>query len=137
MTNTKTKIALAASLALAALAVAVPAQAATRHVAFSMQTFADRCIDKGGVLEARQPLLSCQTGTVRVDCEFRSQALAECRWPGIDNQIAVNRIIGPGDASSISSNGGGFAAAGNNGGNGGNGGGGGGIDLPDLPLAWN
>jgi len=116
------KIILAASLALAALAAAAPAQAATRYVEMGMESFAQRCVDQGGLFEAAVPTLSCQTASVRVDCVYFTSLEAECSWPGIDNRIAVNRLIGMGDATSLNDTGFGKKK--------------GGIKLPDLPLNW-
>jgi hypothetical protein len=136
---TKTKIILAATLALAALAAAAPAQAATRQVVIGMQTFADRCVEQGGVFEAQAPVLVCHTESVRVDCAFADSHDAYCAWPGIDNRVAVNRLIGMGNNGSIASFGSGSVKKGgvnlpdlpfDNGGQGG-------IDLPDLPIKWN
>ena len=98
---TNTKYAFAAGLVLAALITAAPAQAATRQVDIGMQTFADRCVEQGGLFQASAPLLSCETASVRVDCTFIDEAAAECVWPGIDNRVAVNRLIGMGSAESI------------------------------------
>ena len=131
----------AASLVLTTLIAAAPAQAATRQVVIGMDTFAQRCADQGGLFEAASPLLVCHTETVRVDCTFFASHEADCSWPGIDNRVAVNRLIGMGNANWSSAGDGGFG--GGQGGGGGinlpdlpidNGGGGGGIDLPDLPI---
>lgn len=98
---TNTKIAFAAGLVLATLIAAAPAQAATRQVDIGMQTFADRCLDQGGLFQAGDTVLSCETASVRVDCIFFDAAAAECSWPGIDNRVAVNRLIGMGSAESL------------------------------------
>ncbi|SMQ86134.1 hypothetical protein SAMN06295905_3433 [Devosia lucknowensis] len=136
---TKTTLTLAAGLALATLAMVAPSQAATRSVTIGMDTFADRCVQQGGFFEAAAPVLTCHTESVRVDCAFATSHDANCAWPGIDNRVAVNRLIGMGDSSWTSSTGGGVKKGG------GiqqpdlpidNGGGGGGIDLPDLPIKW-
>jgi hypothetical protein len=119
---TRTKLVLAASLALATLIASAPAQAATRNVEIGMQTFADRCIDQGGLVEVLSPVLSCETASVRVDCAFVASHEAECSWPGIDNRVAVNRLIGGGDAESLSDHTG-IAKKG-------------GVKLPDLPIKW-
>ncbi|WP_240231124.1 hypothetical protein [Devosia lacusdianchii] len=125
---------------LAGLAASVPTQAATRAVDFGPTSFANRCAAQGGVIADASPTFACQTPVVEVVCSFVRINLAHCEWPGIDNQIAVNRIIGLPSSYSLSSGGGAGAALG--GGGGGfkndlpldNGGGGGGIDLPDLPI---
>src|SRR5690606_12052353 len=112
-----------AGLALATLIASAPAQAATRQVAIGMETFANRCVEQGGIFAAFSPVLSCQTASVRVDCAFVASHQAHCSWPGIDNRVAVNRLIGMGDANSLFEGRGGFQT-----------GGGGGIQLPDLPF---
>lgn len=121
---TKTKLLLAAGMALASLMSAAQAQAATREVDIGMETFANRCIDQGGVFAADMPVLTCLVASVQVDCTFLDTHYAECSWPGIDNRVAVNRLIGMADASTLS--GGGGSAGGK----------GGGIDLPDFPIKW-
>jgi uncharacterized membrane protein YgcG len=140
---TKTKLILSASLALATLVATSSAQAATRQVDIGMQTLADRCIAQGGILEVYSPLIACAVADIPVECTFVSSHRAECSWPGIDNRIAVNRLIGMGNANSSSSGGGSFGGGQGGGGGGGidlpdlpidNGDGGGGIDLPDLPI---
>lgn len=98
---TDTKIAFAAGLVLATLIAAAPAQAATRQVEMGMQTFADRCINQGGLFQAADTMLSCQTASVQVDCIFFNGTAAECSWPGIDNRVAVNRLIGMGSVDSL------------------------------------
>lgn len=137
---TKTKLAFAASLALATLITATSAQAATRQVVIGQDTFANRCVDQGGIFEAASPVLICHTETVQVDCAFATSHDAYCSWPGIDNRIAVNRLLGMADANASSTTGAGGVSKKPGGGvqlpdlplN--NGGGGGGIQLPNLPL---
>lgn len=140
--------------AFAGLAAAMPAQAATRMVDIHAELFADRCISHGGLVSAASPALACQTPETVVVCSFVTLNRAQCQWPGIEGQIAVNRIIGMQDAQSLGGSGGSVKKNGGidlpdlpldngNGGGGGidlpdlpidNGGGGGGIDLPDLPI---
>lgn len=120
---TNTKFAFAAGLVLATLIAAAPAQAATRQVDIGMQTFADRCLDQGGLFQAGDTVLSCETASVRVDCIFFDGA-AECSWPGIDNRVAVNRLIGMASAESLHDSS--LSAAGKKPG----------IKPLDLPLKW-
>lgn len=125
--------------AFAGIAAAMPAQAATRAVDIHAELFADRCIAQGGVVSAASPALACQTPETVVVCSFVTLNRAHCQWPGIEGQIAVNRIIGMQDAHSLGGSSG--QAPKKNGGidlpdlplDNGNGGGGG-IDLPDLPI---
>ncbi len=112
----------AGSLVLATLIAAAPSQAATRQVDIGMDTFAQRCVDQGGVFEAATPLLICHTETVQVDCTFFATHGAECSWPGIDNRVAVNRLIGMGQDDSLSGHAGTVKK--------------GGIKLPDLDIKW-
>ena len=135
------------------LAAAMPVQAATRAVDIHAELFADRCIAQGGVVSAASPALACQTPETVVVCSFVTLNRAHCQWPGIEGQIAVNRIIGMQDAQSLNGSSGAVKKNGgidlpdlplDNGNGGGgidlpdlpidNGGGGGGIDLPDLPI---
>lgn len=156
---TKT-FAIAFAIASVALAAAAPAQAATRSVDIHAELFADRCADQGGMVSAANPTLVCETPKTVIACSFVTLNKAWCQWPGIEGQIAVNRIIGMQSAQSV--NGSGGAAPSGNGGGGGiqlpdfpidngnggggiqvpdlpwnNGNGGGGIDVPDLPIVWN
>ena len=139
--------------AFAGIAAAMPAQAATRAVDIHAELFADRCIAQGGMVSAASPALACQTPETVIVCSFVTLNRAQCQWPGIDGQIAVNRIIGMQDAQSLNGSSGAVKKNGgidlpdlplDNGNGGGgidlpdlpidNGGGGGGIDLPDLPI---
>lgn len=113
----------AGGLVLATLIAAAPAQAATRQVVIGMDTFAQRCADQGGLFEAASPLLVCHTETVRVDCTFFASHEADCSWPGIDNRIAVNRLIGMGEADTLSGH---TAPPVKKGG----------FKLPDLDIKW-
>ncbi|QDZ12059.1 hypothetical protein [Devosia ginsengisoli] len=138
----------------AGLAAAIPAQAATRAVDIHAELFANRCIAQGGMVTAASPSVACQTPDTVIVCSFVTLNRAHCQWPGIEGQVAVNRIIGMQPAHSVGGGAGGPVKKGggidlpdlplDNGGGGGgidlpdlpfdNGGGGGGIDLPDLPL---
>ena len=139
--------------AFAGLAAAMPVQAATRAVDIHAELFADRCIAQGGMVSAASPAMACQTPETVIVCSFVTLNRAQCQWPGIDGQIAVNRIIGMQDAQSLNGSSGAVKKNGgidlpdlplDNGNGGGgidlpdlpidNGGGGGGIDLPDLPI---
>lgn len=121
---TNTKITFAAGFVLATLIAAAPAQAATRQVDMGMQTFADRCVDQGGQFQTSATVVSCETASVRVDCIFFNGAAAECSWPGIDNRVAVNRLIGMGSADSLQDSVSSAPAKK------------GGVKLLDLPLKW-
>lgn len=138
----------------AGLAAVIPAQAATRAVDIHAELFANRCIAQGGMVTAASPSVACQTPDTVIVCSFVSLNRAHCQWPGIEGQVAVNRIIGMQPAHSLDGGSSGPVKKGggvdlpdlplDNGGGGGgielpdlpidNGGGGGGIDLPDLPL---
>jgi hypothetical protein len=125
---TKT-IPLTISLAIAVLglaAAAAPTQAATRVMNSSPEAFEYRCGAHGGVFGQDGDLVTCQTPSVPVACEFTAARAAFCEWPGIQNQIAVIRVIGTlpiGANGSWGGNGGSTANAGNNNGGGNNGGG--------------
>ena len=119
---TKT-ISLTISLAIAVLgfaAAAAPAQAATRLMNSSLEGFEYRCEAHGGIFGQNDELVVCQTPSVPVACEFTAVRQAVCEWPGIENQIAVIRVIGTLPISVHSSNGGngGGANVGNKGGGG-------------------
>jgi hypothetical protein len=114
---------LAAVATLAGLAATAPGQAATRQVDLGPGTFAQRCLAQGGLFGHADPVFSCQTGPVLVECGFVGPNSAECRWPGVDNQVAVNRLIGTPDADSITTLNGPAAKKG-------------GVKLPDLPIKW-
>ena len=125
------------SLAVAVLgfaAAAAPTQAATRLMSSSLDGFEYRCEHHGGIFAQDGSSASCQTPTVPVACDYFDTRQAVCTWPGIENQIAVIRVIGTlpaGYAASVSDDGNG------DGGTGGNGGGGGGFqgpkDIKDAP----
>jgi len=110
--------ALSMSLAVAftGLVSALPAQAATRNVELPASVFAGRCDKHSGIFSIEDNILQCQTQTVPVACAYVDVNKAQCRWPGIDNQIAVNRVIGLPSANAISTNGGGGSATGGKGG---------------------
>lgn len=85
----------------AALAAIVPAQAATRSVDINAELFADRCASQGGAVAAADATFACETAETVIVCSFLSLNNAECEWPGIEGQIAVNRIIGMQDAFAV------------------------------------
>ena len=117
---TKT-ISLTISLAIAVLglaAAAAPTQAATRLMNSSLEGFEFRCEAHGGLFGQDDDLVTCQTPSVPVACQFTAVRQAVCEWPGIENQIAVIRVIGTLPISVHGGNGGG-ANAGNKGGGGG------------------
>ena len=142
---TKTFAIAFAVASIAGLAAIVPAQAATRSVDINPDLFANRCIAQGGAVAAANPTLACETPDTVIVCSFMTINHAQCEWPGIDGQIAVNRIIGMQDAQAVDTSSGGPVKKGGGGGGGfqlpdlpiDNGGGGGGIDLPDFPIKWN
>ena len=119
---TKT-FALALAIASIGLVAAMPAQAATRSVDIGIATFADRCADQGGIFSDANPTFACETASTAVVCAFVSINQADCEWAGIDNQIAVNRLLGMAQAESLASIG---AKAS-----------GGGIKKPNFPIKWN
>ena len=123
----------------AGLVAAMPAQAATRSVEINVPLFADRCFDQGGAFADANPTFACETPETTIVCSFMTLNNAECEWPGIEGQLAVNRIIGMQDAQAADGSAGGVKKGG------GfklpdlpidNGNGGGGIDLPDFPIKW-
>lgn len=126
---TKTfSLTLSLAVALIGMAAATPSQAATRFVDASVDGLATRCERHGGMFSKEGYTALCQTPTVAVICDFVNSWQADCRWPGIDNQIAVNRVIGLNSAVYVSgsseSDGEGAAAPKGNGG-------GGGLQGPD------
>lgn len=100
-------IALSLAVALTGLATALPAQAATRYVELPASIFADRCDKHSGIFSLEGNVLQCQTATVPVACAYVDVNKAQCQWPGIDNQIAVNRVIGLPNGNTLSTGGGG------------------------------
>lgn len=132
---TKT-ISLTISLAVAVLglaAAAAPTQAATRLMSSSLGGFEYRCEHHGGIFEQDGSSASCQTPTVPVACDYFSASQAVCAWPGIENQIAVIRVIGTLPVGYVA---GSSSGGSDNGGNGGGGNGGGGFQGPgDLQNA--
>lgn len=114
----------------------VPTQAANRLMSSSLEGFQYRCENHGGAFTQDGPLVSCQTPSVMVSCEYFTGRQADCNWQGTERQIDVLRVIGslPADAQVVASsgNGGGPGAPGG----GGNGGGGGGFQGPkDIKAA--
>lgn len=107
----------------AGLVAAVPAQAATRSVEISVNLFADRCVDHGGTIADANPSFTCETAGIAIVCDFVTLNDADCEWPGIDSQIAVNRILGMQDAQAYQGSDGGGAKKG-------------GVKKPDLPIKW-
>lgn len=124
MTKTFT-IALAIA-SFAALAAAAPAQAATRSVDISAELFADRCVNQGGAIAAADATFACETPDTVIVCSFLTLNDAECEWPGIEGQIAVNRIIGMQDAFAVDGSESGAGPAKKGGG-----------FKNNLPLKWN
>ena len=124
---TKT-ITVSLSLAVAMLgfaAAAAPTQAATRLMSSTLEGFEYRCERHGGVFDQSGALVTCQTPTVPVACEYFATRQAVCEWPGIVNQIAVIRVIGTLPAGHYPT-----SSSDNSGGGGGKGGNGGGFDGP-------
>ena len=128
------------SLAFAAIglaALATPSQAATRLMSSTIDAFEYRCERHDGIFSAAGASVSCQTPTVPVSCDYFDVRQAVCAWPGIENQIAIIRVIGTiptGYTASLSSDdGSAIADLPDNGG--GNGGGGfqGPKDIKDAP----
>ena len=115
-------ISLSLAFAFAGFAATLPAQAATRYVELPASTFAERCDKHGGLFSFEGTALLCQTQSVPVACDYLDLNKAQCRWPGVDSQLAVNRLIGLPNANAISSSSGG--------GGGGNVGHGGGFSGP-------
>jgi hypothetical protein len=128
-----------AAAVLGLAAIAAPAQAATRLMSSSLDGFEYRCANHGGIFAADGTLVSCQTPSVPVACEYFTTTQANCEWPGIENQIDVIRVIGtlpggPDIGSSSGSSSGGGAVGGGGGGGGGKGGGfQGPNDIKDAP----
>ncbi|KRA99891.1 hypothetical protein ASD83_05230 [Devosia sp. Root685] len=117
-------------------AVATPAQAATRLMSSTVDAFEYRCERHDGIFSAAGQSVSCQTPTVAVSCDYFDVRQAVCAWPGIENQIAVIRVIGTipaGYTASLSSDD--DSAIADAPGNGGGGGGGfmGPKDIQDAP----
>jgi hypothetical protein len=105
-------VTLSLAIALTGIAIASPAQAASRFVDISVERFADRCDDQGGLFSRDANATICTTERVAVACDFVNTYQAACRWPGIDNQIAVNRLIGMSASVLIDSTSGGSAVHG-------------------------
>ena len=128
---TKT-LSLTVSLAVALVgfaAVSAPAQAATRLMSSSLDAFEFRCERHGGTFGVDGASASCQTPTVPVACDFFDANQAVCAWPGIQNQVAVIRVIGTlpaGYVASLANSDDAEVLTGNGGGNGG-----GGLQGPD------
>lgn len=109
-------LSLSLAVAFTGLVSALPAQAATRNVELPASIFAERCDKHSGIFSIDGNVLQCQTQSVPVACAYVDINKAHCRWPGIDNQIAVNRVIGLPSANAISIGGGGGGATGGQGG---------------------
>lgn len=128
------------SLAVAMIGVAAaaaPAQAATRLMSSTIDAFEYRCERHDGSFSQAGQSVTCQTPTVPVSCDYFDVRQAICTWPGIENQIAVIRVIGTlpaGYAASLSGDDESAIqeAPGNGGGNGGSGFGGP-KDIQDAP----
>jgi len=121
---TKTFAIAIAIASFAGFAAIVPAQAATRAVDINVPLFADRCADQGGAFADANPSFACETPDTVVVCVFSSLNTADCEWAGIDNQIAVNRIIGMADAVVLNDGSGPVVKSG------------GGFKKPDFPIKW-
>ncbi|RYG57514.1 MAG: hypothetical protein EON56_02355, partial [Alphaproteobacteria bacterium] len=87
-------LSLSLAVAFTGLVSAMPTQAATRYVELSASTFAERCDKHGGLFTFEGDAVLCQTQTVPVECNYFDANRAQCQWPGIDSQVAVNRLIG-------------------------------------------
>lgn len=123
MTKTFSLTVSLAAVVIGLAASALPAQAATRQMSSSLEGFQYRCENHGGSFAQDGLLVSCQTPSVPVACEYFTAERAQCVWSGNERQIDVIRVIGslpagPAPASS-SDNGGGVVPNGGNGGNGG------------------
>ena len=119
--NTKISLTIAVAAAVLSIAAAAaPAQAATRLMNSSLEGFEFRCETHGGIFGQDDDLATCQTPSVPVACQFTAVRQAVCQWPGIENQIAVIRVIGtlPIGVHGAPGGNGGSANAGNNGGGG-------------------
>lgn len=121
---TKTlSIALSLVAVLAGIAAASPAQAASRFVDISPDRMADRCLGTGGsFFSPAAGVAVCDLPTVAITCAFVSTFQANCRWPGIDLQVAITRVIGISDAIFVGGSSGGTSGP--------FGGGGGGLQGP-------
>lgn len=104
---TKLSLPLLALMCGAALLASSPAYAASRSVEFSKTNFTNRCLAQGGSVRAQTDTILCGTSAIEVRCHFVEMNLADCTWPGIDNQTSVNRIIGIAAAVSAGENDGG------------------------------
>jgi hypothetical protein len=85
------------SLAIALIGIAAataPTQAATRVMSSSPDAFEYRCERHDGAFDIAGTRAICQTPTVPVTCEFVNGDQALCAWPGLQNQVAVIRVIG-------------------------------------------
>lgn len=134
MTKTFSLTVSIAAAVISLAAATLPAQAATRQMSSSPEGFQYRCENHGGLFAQDGAMVSCQTPSVPVACEYFAAERAQCAWPGIERQIDVIRVIGSlpaglARAPSSDSNGGGVP----NGGNGGGGGFQGPNDIKDGP----
>ena len=115
-------------------AFAAPSQAATRLMSSSLEGFEYRCENHGGLFAQDGTLVSCQTPSVPVSCEYFTARQANCVWPGTERQIDVIRVIGTLQAGEIiHSNSSNNSAGAGNGGGGKGGGFQGGNDIKDAP----
>jgi hypothetical protein len=107
-----TAITLTLVSALIGFAAAGQAQAASRAVMMSTDTFASRCANQDGMFVGGGDYYGCQIGNLQVECNFFA-AGADCEWNGKSEQVAVVRLLGAPDFESITdkSIGGGEAAA--------------------------
>ena len=114
-----------------------PVHAATRLMSSTIDGFEYRCERHGGAFSAEGQSVSCLTPTVPVSCDYFDVRQAVCAWPGIENQIAVIRVIGtlPAGYTASLSNDDGNAVDSLPDNGGGNGGGGfmGPQDIKDAP----
>ena len=117
MTRTQTT-ALSLAIALAGIAAVNPAQAASRFVDISPERMANNCQRTGGTFYSPAAGIAvCDLPSVAITCALVSTFQADCRWPGIELQVAVTRVIGMSDAIHVgSSSSGGEAFSGGGGG---------------------
>lgn len=114
-------------------AATAPTQAAARLMVSSLEGFQYRCEHHGGAYARTGDVVSCNTPSVPVSCEYFNPRQANCSWQGNERLIDVVRVIGTLPAGgTIASSSGNSGGNGNvvNGGNGGGNGGGGGFQGP-------
>ncbi|HEY8578029.1 MAG TPA: hypothetical protein VIL88_17015 [Devosia sp.] len=138
----KKTLSLSIALAVAAIGyttATAPSLAATRLMVSSLEGFQYRCEHHGGAYAKAGSVVSCNTPSVAVSCEYFHPRQAYCNWPGIERQIDVVRVIGtlPPAGSIVASSSDNGPGGNGNGGNGGGGNGGGGLqgpkDIKDAP----